>query len=96
MGVPAAPVLDVLEILDDPAFKQRDWFPRQHHPDLGEHRYGGFPWRFAHAELEAQRPPPRLGEHTREVLAEIGFDEASIDELFRADVVGTVLSSQSA
>ena len=92
-GVPAAPVLDVLEILDYPEFATRDWFPEQHHPDLGSLRYGGFPWRFDHAELCAERPPPRLGEHTREILIEIGFDTTEIDTLYRDDVVGTVLGS---
>ena len=90
-GVPAAPVLDVLEILEYPEFAARDWFPEQHHADLGALRYGGFPWRFDHAELCAERPPPRLGEHTREVLIEIGFDATEIDTLYRDDVVGTVL-----
>lgn len=92
-GVPAAPVLDVLEILDYPEFAAREWFPEQHHPDLGALRYGGFPWRFARAELAAERPPPRLGEHTGEVLVEIGLDAAEIDALYRDDVVGTVLGS---
>ena len=94
-GVPAAPVLDVLEILDYPEFAARDWFPEQHHPDLGALRYGGFPWAFAHAELAAERPPPRLGEHTREILGEIGLTTAEIDALYRDDVVGTVLRSSA-
>ena len=89
-GVPVAPVLDVLEILDYPEFAERDWFPRQEHPDLGEHRYGGFPWRFAHSELGADRPPPRLGEHTRAILAELSFNPSAIDDLFHNDVVGSV------
>ena len=92
-GVPAAPVLDVLEILDYPEFDARGWFPQLHHPDLGTLRYGGFPWSFAHAELAAERPPPRLGEHTTEVLVEIGFDASEIDALYRDDVVGTVVGS---
>ena len=92
-GVPAAPVLDVLEILEYPEFAEREWFPEQHHPDLGPLRYGGFPWAFAHAELAAERPPPRLGEHTSEILTEIGFDASEVDALYRADVVGTVLGS---
>lgn len=92
-GIPAAPVLDVLEILDYPEFAARDWFPEQHHPDLGALRYGGFPWRFDHAKLFAERPPPRLGEHTREILTEVGFDAEEIDTLYRDDVVGTVLGS---
>ena len=91
--VPAAPVLDALEILEYPEFATRDWFPEQHHPDLGALRYGGFPWRFDHADLFAERPPPRLGEHTREILIEIGFDATEIDALYRDDVVGTVLGS---
>ncbi len=90
-GVPAAPVLDVLEILEYPEFAARDWFPEQHHPDLGTLRYSGFPWCFACSELAAERPPPRLGEHTREILTEVGFDAAEIDALYRDDVVGTVL-----
>ena len=92
-GVPAAPVLNVLEILEYPEFAARDWFPEQHHPDLGALRYGGFPWRFDRTELAAERPPPRLGEHTSEVLVEIGLDAAEIEALFRDDVVGTVLGS---
>ncbi len=92
-GVPAAPVLNVLEILDYPEFAVREWFPEQHHPDLGPLRYGGFPWTYAHAELAAVRPPPRLGEHTREILGEIGLDASEVDELYRDDVVGTVLGS---
>ena len=92
-GVPAAPVLDVLEILDYPEFAAREWFPEQHHPDLGTLRYGGFPWAFDRGELAAERPPPRLGEHTSEILAEIGLDASEVDALYRDDVVGTVLGS---
>ena len=92
-GVPAAPVLDVLEILDYPEFAEREWFPEQRHPDLGPLRFGGFPWAFAHAELAAERPPPRLGEHTSEILTEIGLDTSEVDALYRDDVVGTVLGS---
>lgn len=92
-GVPAAPVLDVLEVLEYPEFAARDWFPEQHHPDLGALRYGGFPWRFDYAELSAERPPPRLGEHTREILTEVGYDAAEIDALYRGDVVGSVFGS---
>lgn len=36
-----------------------------------------------------RRLPPRLGEHTREILAEIGLDDAAIDDL--ADAGGTDL-----
>ena len=92
-GVPAAPVLDVLEILDYPEFAAREWFPEQHHPDLGTLRYGGFPWTFAHAELAAERPPPRLGEHTSEILTEVGLDASEIEALYGDDVVGTVIAS---
>jgi crotonobetainyl-CoA:carnitine CoA-transferase CaiB-like acyl-CoA transferase len=91
-GIPAAEVLDVLEILQHPQFTSRQWFQKQDHADMGEHYYGGFPWRFKYCQLEAHLPPPRLGEHTREVLREIlGYEDTAIDQLFAADVIGCVL-----
>ncbi len=34
------------------------------------------------------RPPPRMGEHTEEVLAELGYDRAAIEALWHDDVIG--------
>jgi crotonobetainyl-CoA:carnitine CoA-transferase CaiB-like acyl-CoA transferase len=61
------------------------------HVDLGEHRYNGFPWRFAGRELIAATPPPRLGEHSASILEEkLGLDQAAIGALAAKGVTGWV------
>ena len=47
------------------------------------------PLNFRHATSGFRSPPPRLGEHTREVLREAGYDESIIDRLFERGVVGS-------
>jgi crotonobetainyl-CoA:carnitine CoA-transferase CaiB-like acyl-CoA transferase len=46
---------------------------------------------FAVGDCEAQsrvrRPPPRIGEHAREVLAEVGFPQTEIEALIRSGAV---------
>ena len=59
--------------------------------DDGEHEVPvvEHPLNFEHATSGFRSPPPRLGEHTREVLREAGYDEATIDRLFDRGVVGS-------
>jgi crotonobetainyl-CoA:carnitine CoA-transferase CaiB-like acyl-CoA transferase len=91
VGVPAGVVRSAVEGLDEPHLAARDWFKTMTHPDLGAHKYNGFPWRFSACELKATIPPPRLGEHSDELLKELlSFSEAEIAELKAKDVTGQV------
>jgi len=94
-GVPAGVVQNYLAVLDDPQHVARGWFQRVTHPDMGTHRYNGFPWRFARASLAVHRPPPRVGEHSAEVLtAELGLSPTEVERLMAARVTATVLENQ--
>lgn len=91
-GVPAGVVRTLAQALDDPHLAARDWFKPMARPDIGEHRYNGFAWSFADCELKAVIPPPRLGEHSEQVLREIvGLQADEIEALKIKDVVGSVL-----
>ena len=69
------------------------WFRRIEHADVGEHRYAGHPWRMDGLLERSDLPPPRLGEHSRELLAErLGLSDAEIDDLFDRGVTGAVLN----
>jgi crotonobetainyl-CoA:carnitine CoA-transferase CaiB-like acyl-CoA transferase len=57
------------------------------HPTLGTLRQFGHTVGFSETPGRIQGPPPRLGEHTQEILEELGCDRAEIDELRRAGVV---------
>lgn len=90
-GVPAGVVRGAVEALDEPHLAAREWFKDMTHPDLGTHKYNGFPWRFAGCELKAEIPPPRLGEHSDQLLRELLFmSDEQIAELKAKDVTGVV------
>lgn len=86
-GVPCAPVYDVEAALGSPQARVREMVREVTHPGLGEIRQLGPPFKLGSFAYEIARPPPQRGEHSREILAELGYDEARIDALFAAGVV---------
>jgi crotonobetainyl-CoA:carnitine CoA-transferase CaiB-like acyl-CoA transferase len=80
-GVPAAPVNDTDDVWDDPQVQAREMLRTMPHPELGEIETLGFPVKYRQLEQEIERHPPRLGEHTREILQGAGYDDSAIDDL---------------
>ena len=62
-------------------------FPEIDHPTEGRLRQARPPARFSASPAGIHRMPPNLGEHTREVLREAGYDEAGIAALIEAKAV---------
>jgi benzylsuccinate CoA-transferase BbsF subunit len=92
-GIAASVVRFTPEVMACCHLEQRGWFRGIEHPDMGEHRYNGHPWRFAGLPERSDSPPPRLGEHSREVLRErLGLPDDEIDALFERGVTGAVLT----
>ncbi len=91
-GIAAGVVRTTAEVLACPHLDQRRWFRRIKHADVGEHRYAGHPWRMDGLLERSDLPPPRLGEHSRELLRRrLGLSGAEIDDLFVRGVTGAVL-----
>lgn len=80
-GVPAGPVLDIAEMHRDPQVLARDMVTETQHPTAGAVKTIGLPIKFSETPGAVTRPAPRLGEHNREVLTEIGYDSETIDSL---------------
>jgi crotonobetainyl-CoA:carnitine CoA-transferase CaiB-like acyl-CoA transferase len=57
------------------------------HPEYGPLRYLGIPVKLSDTPGELQGPPPRFGEHNRNVLKELGYDEPAIDQLATTDAI---------
>jgi formyl-CoA transferase len=67
-GVPAGPILDYAQVFADPHTAAREMVWEIEHPVEGTIRTLGSPLKLSDARLAPRRPPPLLGEHTREVL----------------------------
>ena len=84
--VPTAPVNKITEVFEDPQVVQNGTIRRTEHP------HGGAAWearpaaRFAEHALEPGAPAPMLGQHTEEVLAELGIEDVAV--MREAGVVG--------
>ena len=87
-GVAAAVVHTTLSHLRDPHLLARGWWRYLTHPDSGTRQYQGSAWQLRRRPTSCQRPAPRLGEHTREVLQQVlGLSEAAVEDLLDAGVV---------
>jgi formyl-CoA transferase len=77
VGIPAGPINDYAEALENDHARERDVVMKIDHPIEGEVNSIGFPVRLSGTPQQVRRPPPLLGEHTAEILAELGIKPAA-------------------
>ncbi|MGN8552927.1 UNVERIFIED_CONTAM: CoA transferase [Microbacterium sp. SLM126] len=80
-GMWVGPVYGYEELVRDPQIVHNGTFIEYDHPTEGRVKTPGFPYRFSRTPARVERGAPRVGEHTREVLAEVGYDEAAVDAM---------------
>ena len=85
-GVPCGPVRITEELYEDPHVRAQDLIPELEHPLVGAIRVAGSPIRMSKAETGAKVASPTLGQHTREVLEELGYSDEEIDALIQNKV----------
>jgi CoA:oxalate CoA-transferase len=86
--IPAAPLRDVLELLDDPHLHARRFLTHQP-TEAGTVALPNSPMRYEGSAMRQLTSPPGLGEHTDEVLSELcGLDTAALATLRRDGVLG--------
>ncbi|MCZ8235905.1 MAG: CoA transferase [Inhella sp.] len=78
-GVPAGPVHTVGEALTHPQTRARDMVVELEHPLAGKTQALGCPIHFSATPAQITRPAPLLGQHTRELMKEFGYDDAQVD-----------------
>ena len=79
--MPAGPVYTIGDMTEDPQALARNMIAEVSHTKAGPVKTLGSPIKFEATPTNIRRAAPLFGEHTREVLAEYGYDDAEIDRL---------------
>jgi crotonobetainyl-CoA:carnitine CoA-transferase CaiB-like acyl-CoA transferase len=87
VNVPVGPIYSLAEVFADPAAKHLELALEVDHPTAGKVKVTGFPVRLSGTAPGIRRHPPVLGEHTDEVLGELGYAPEEIAELRRDGAV---------
>ena len=86
--VPAGPIATVRQALESGQSRARGLVVEQEHAALGMVRTVAQPLALTATPPSYRRPPPAVGEHSREILSELGLDTQAIEDLARSGVVG--------
>jgi crotonobetainyl-CoA:carnitine CoA-transferase CaiB-like acyl-CoA transferase len=86
-GVPCGEIADYQDVFEDPHLAARQFFVDLEHPVLGRLRGLGSPLRMERTPVRHRRAGPRLGEHSAEVLREIGCSDADIERLAKEGII---------
>jgi crotonobetainyl-CoA:carnitine CoA-transferase CaiB-like acyl-CoA transferase len=88
-GLPAGPIYNIKEVLEDLQTRAREMLIEVPHKTLGTTKAIGAPVKFSRTPCAVRTGAPVLGEHTREILAEVGLPTEEIEKLRSEGVVKT-------
>jgi formyl-CoA transferase len=74
-GVPAGPVYNMEQVYRDPQVQARNMMVELEHPKAGMIKTIGIPVKLSKTPGEIRRPAPTLGQHTDEILSELGINQ---------------------
>ena len=86
-GVPCSPIHDYSQVFTDQALEERDFFWDAPHPTAGNVRQLASPIRLSGTPARRDRAGPLLGEHTEDIVLELGRSKAELAQLAAAGVV---------
>jgi len=82
--IPAMPLHTLESLLDDEHLAATGFFSVEEHPTEGRLRQMAYPSTWSATQPGATRPVPRAGEHSIEVLRELGYSDKRIEDLIRS------------
>jgi formyl-CoA transferase len=85
-AVPCSPIQNMAEVAAHPQVAEAGLLPMAAHPEVPDYQDVALPLRVDGERPRGVRPPPAAGEHTSEVLAELGYTEGEVQGFFERGV----------
>ena len=85
--VPCGPINDFQQVYSDPQVRAREMLVELEDPELGTLKNIGIPVKLSLTPGRIRRRAPDLGEHSREVLLQAGYNAEDVDRLIESGVV---------
>ncbi|MGE3246471.1 MAG: CaiB/BaiF CoA transferase family protein [Beijerinckiaceae bacterium] len=86
-GIPCGPIYKMDQVFDDPQMKHLGLAADIEHPVVGKRQVVGQPIHMSRTPWAMRRVTPEAGEHTREILRDLGYADADIEKLYSEGVV---------
>ncbi len=86
-GIPCGPISRIDEVFNDEHVLQRNMLLEVEHPSAGTIKSIGFPVKLQRTPCKIRLPPPYLGQHTKQVLEQLGYASEKIDALKKNNVI---------
>ncbi|KAH9471321.1 hypothetical protein Pst134EA_005221 [Puccinia striiformis f. sp. tritici] len=89
LGLPCSRINSIREAFDEPQTYARQMIEEIdcHHSNSGKIQLIGTPIKLSQSPLKIRSAPPALGEHTQEILTELGYTDVEIDQLIKDSVI---------